>query len=293
MRPPSPPRLSRAETQGTGLAQDEADAAWPAEEDAAGPTVLMPAGRVAYGTASVSTRLAERLAEKVAARRRLTRLRVAALAAGVAVLVGLAYLLLASPVLALAPGRIEISGTGTTVDPDAVAAIVDRAVGSPLARIDVDDLEAAISGLTPVRSAEITRVWPNGLAVAVVSREPVAAVPSGRQYALLDVDGVQVGLAEAPPEGLPRLDIPMVGRTADALAAALRVLGALPPELHSLVSEAGATSADTVRFRLSDGARVEWGSADSSALKARVLEVLRQRPAAVYDVSAPTMPVTR
>jgi cell division protein FtsQ len=42
---------------------------------------------------------------------------------------------------------------------------------------------------------------------------------------------------------------------------------------------------------------VEWGSADRNALKARVLLTLRSAPAsagaAVFDVSAPTLPITR
>jgi len=42
---------------------------------------------------------------------------------------------------------------------------------------------------------------------------------------------------------------------------------------------------------------VEWGSADQNALKARVVQTLRNaeasRGAAVFDVSAPTTPITR
>ena len=57
------------------------------------------------------------------------------------------------------------------------------------------------------------------------------------------------------------------------------------------------TGQDTVHLVLADGAQVEWGSADDTALKARVLQTLRAAPAsagaAVYDVSAPTMPITR
>mgnify|MGYP001680284448 FL=1 len=43
---------------------------------------------------------------------------------------------------------------------------------------------------------------------------------------------------------------------------------------------------------LSDGARVRWGDASESALKARVLKVLLSQRASVYDVSSPHAPTT-
>lgn len=319
MRPPSPPRLSlgtspesatvprdragvRADAAPRGratLAVREAGEATERDGDATG-AALEPVGpgggSVAAGsvtTGSVTSAFSERLAERFAARRRLTRVRVAVLAAGAAVVAGVAYLVLASPVLALHSDAVRIEGTGTVVDPTAVAALAAAQDGTPLARLDVPALEARIGRLNGVKSVDVARAWPDGLDVAIVSREPVAVVARDEGFAFLDPEGVQVAVADRAPDALPVVDIPLGGRSADALSAVLTVLGALPPELLGQVSGAGASSADTVHFRLADGARVEWGSADSPALKIRVLEVLRQRPASVYDVSAPTMPVTR
>jgi cell division protein FtsQ len=39
--------------------------------------------------------------------------------------------------------------------------------------------------------------------------------------------------------------------------------------------------------------KVVWGGSDDSARKAEVLSVLMRRRAAVYDVSAPDLPVTK
>ena len=55
-------------------------------------------------------------------------------------------------------------------------------------------------------------------------------------------------------------------------------------------SSAGATG--QVTLVLSDGARVRWGDASESALKARVLKVLLSQRASVYDVSSPHAPTT-
>ena len=50
-------------------------------------------------------------------------------------------------------------------------------------------------------------------------------------------------------------------------------------------------------MKLRDGAKVEWGSAQQAPLKIAVLQALRKAPSSagahVYDVSAPTLPVTK
>ena len=242
----------------------------------------------------VSTRLAERLSERRAARRRLILRRGVVAGAAAALVVLVAYLVLYSPVLALRSDRVSVVASAATVDPGLVVAELAGAAGTPLVRLSMAELAAAVETVPGVRSASVSRAWPNGVAVDVVARVPVAAVAREGQYALLDVDAVQVGerLASAP-DGIPVVAVPAGERSADALSAVLGVLDALPPDLLAEIREAGAATADTVRFRLSDGSRVEWGGAELAALKLRVLEVLRQRPASVYDVSAPTMPVTR
>src|SRR5690606_2802094 len=119
--------------------------------------------------------------------------------------------------------------------------------------------------------------------------------------ALLDVDGVQVGrvdpAAGGVQEGLPVVSVPLDDPGARALTAVLTVLQQIPADLAAQVGEVSADSQDTVVLVLRDGAAVIWGSADRSALKASVLATLRAAPASqgasVFDVSAPTLPITR
>lgn len=250
--------------------------------------------RISAGPSAVTGRLADRLGERAAARRRLTRRRIVALACGVVVVGLLGYLVLLSPVLALRQEAIAVGVSGPAVDPAAVTAVVVQEVGTPLARVDVGALTATIRELPGVRSVVVSRDWPNGIGVDVVARYPVAAVPRDGELALLDSDGVQVGgLVPEVPVGLPVVEVPLGDGAAEALGAVLTVLGGVPATLLTEISAAGAGTPDTVWLTLGDDVRVEWGSVDHLALKTRVLEVLRQRPADVYDVSAPTMPVTR
>lgn len=264
----------------------------PVDRAAAGRALTVPVRRPTVVAGS-----AERFAERAQMRRRLSRRRVwgAVGAAVVGAVVG--WLLLWSPVLALDVTEVDVEGQGSVVDPAAVLAVVQPKDGTPLPRLDTVELRRAILDVPGVRAAEVVRVWPHGLRVTVVSREPVAAVPAEEGFVLLDVEGVQVGRAGEPPVGLPVISVPVDDEDARAMTAVLTVLQQLPPELAVQVASASAGSQDTVRLVLTDGAKVEWGSADQNALKARVVQTLRNaeasRGAAVFDVSAPTTPITR
>ena len=245
----------------------------------------------------VSTGSAARFAERTAQRRWLARRRLL-IGSGVAVALALAaWALFFSPLLALDVERLELRGQGTVVDVAAVTAVVAAHDRTPLPSLDTVALRREVLDVPGVRAAEVARLWPHGLRITVVSREPVAAVPEPDGFALLDVDGVQVGRADIAPEGLPVVSVPRDDPEARAMTAVLTVLQQLPPELAAEVVAASADTRDTVAFGLSDGATVEWGSPDDSALKARVLATLRASSASagaqVFDVSAPTLPITR
>jgi cell division protein FtsQ len=80
---------------------------------------------------------------------------------------------------------------------------------------------------------------------------------------------------------------------APARAAAVRVAGALSPEVLRRVGRIEASSPVEVRLVLRDGRLVGWGSAEQSDRKAAVLEVLLDTPATGYDVSVPDRPTLR
>ncbi len=247
----------------------------------------------------VSTGSAARFAERTARHRRILRDRTLLVSGTLVVLVALAWLLLVSPVLALRSDAIEVAveGPGTTVDVNAVRAVVAARAGTPLPRLDTVALRRAVLEVPGVRSVAIARVWPHGIDLRVVARDPVAAVPAeGGGLVLLDQDGIQVGRADKAPAGLPVVSVPLDGDPR-AMTAVLVVLQQLPADLAAQVAGVAATNRDAVTLTLRDGVVVEWGSAEQSALKAKVLATLRAAPSSagvkVYDVSAPTLPITR
>ena len=243
----------------------------------------------------VSTGSEARFAERARAHRARTLRRLAWSAGGALVAGALAWILLWSPVLALDPEQVVVTGAGTVVRTGDMDAVVDAVAGVPLPRLDTIGLRATVLDVPGVRDARVTRAWPRGLAISLLAREPVAAVPDGERVQLLDVEGVAVGRAKNAPEGLPLVNVPVGdGRT---LAAVLGVLEALPLELAADVKSVAAQTMDTVTMELRDGARVDWGSADETELKAAVLQALRSakksKDATWFDVSAPTLPVTK
>ncbi|WP_254631221.1 FtsQ-type POTRA domain-containing protein, partial [Cellulomonas sp. GbtcB1] len=315
---PAAPRATGARTSTPGAGTPGAGTPRTAETPTAAPA---PGGRRTSGSTALAPRTgvfpvrppvvsqgsAARFAERARARRRLAWRQIL-IAAGSVVAVGaLAWLLLLSPALALDAEQVRVTGAGTVVAVDQVRDVVDDEAGTPLTRLDTAALRQRLLDVPGVRDAAVTRDWPHGLAVQLESREPVAAVPeasdvaqhadgddaTGPGYALVDQDGVKVGRSDAPPEGLPVVEVP-VGE-ARILSAALGVLEALPEDLLGAIGQVSAGTRDTVRFTLRDGATVEWGSAQDSALKVAVLQALRVAPetagSARYDVSAPTMPV--
>lgn len=240
---------------------------------------------------------AERFAERAAHRRRVRLRTWGAVAAAALVVAGLGWVALGSEVFALDLAEVSVTGEGTVVEPGAVAGVVAPHAGTPLPRLDTLGLRRDILEVPGVRSVELERQWPRGLAVTVVAREPVAAVPSGEgDLVLLDAEGVQVGRVAGEP-GLPVVQVPLEDDDARALQAVLTVLDRMPEDLAETVVTIEARSQDTVAFTLPDGSRVEWGSADQVALKAEVLATLRRAESGlgprVFDVSAPTAPITR
>ncbi|WP_419702811.1 cell division protein FtsQ/DivIB [Promicromonospora sp. NFX87] len=246
----------------------------------------------------VSDQLADRLAERTAmARYRMWR-RIGWTALALAVTAGLVWVTFFSPLLALDPEQVQVTGQGTTVDVEQVREAVTDEAGVPLPRIDTVGLREEILGMNAVKNVAITRAWPDGLTVRLTSREPVAAVPqSGDVYALMDAEGVRVGTVEDAPDHLPSIVVSLTDDEAGrrAMNAALEVLGALPRKLAGSIQTVSAATQDDVRTTLSDGRVIRWGSGAQVELKIKVAQtLLRAEPSATtIDVSSPALPVTR
>ncbi|BDZ43836.1 cell division protein FtsQ [Paraoerskovia sediminicola] len=250
----------------------------------------------------MAPRLAERERERRAVRRRKVLRSAAAWTGGLGVLAGVVWLVFFSSVLGVDADEIEVTtvGDATYVDTDAVEQVVTATAGTPLPRLDTVGLRDAVREVRGVDDVRILRAWPRGVDVRVEPQVPVAAVPVGEAFRLLDASGATVASVGEPPGDLPRVDVPVDdedgGPGTRALRSVLVVLNALPPDILADVTDVSADTQDAVETELRDGSTVRWGGAEDAELKVDVLRVLLDGVdpdgVTVYDVSAPEAPVT-
>ncbi|MGI8524362.1 MAG: cell division protein FtsQ/DivIB [Nocardioides sp.] len=164
--------------------------------------------------------------------------------------------------------------------------------GGHLASLDLAAIATRVRALAPVRSVDVERHWPHGVAITITERTPVAVVSIGGQLRGMDAGGVVFrGYRTAPP-GLPRVESSADANGA-ALAEAAKVVGAMPAGLLTRVDHVSVGSVDAISLVMRGGATVLWGSAEQSAEKAKVLVALLHQPGRGYDVSVPSQPTVR
>ncbi|WP_375423106.1 cell division protein FtsQ/DivIB [uncultured Friedmanniella sp.] len=164
-------------------------------------------------------------------------------------------------------------------------------LGVPLARQDLDAVAQRVATLPRVDSVHVVRDWPHTVAVSVVERRPLLAVPQPDGYALVDGHGVAYETSSSIPDGVLRTD---ADPTATPLMVQLGVVAAALPEgLRGRVTRLQATSVEDITLDLSGGIVVHWGSASESPLKAQVVTALRKKAKTSIDVSAPHNPAVR
>lgn len=165
--------------------------------------------------------------------------------------------------------------------------------GEPLARVDLDRIRTRVEALAPVKSADVSRQWPDEVLITVVERQPVAVVDIGGRPRGLDEDGVVFREYRRAPADLPRIET-STSTGAEALREGALVVSSLPGDLAAKVDHVTVETVDEISLELHDGREVEWGSAEQSEQKAEVLnDLLAAVRAKHYDVSVPGQPTTR
>lgn len=179
-----------------------------------------------------------------------------------------------------------------------VAQVLDAAdvrAGTSLVWLDPEAVSRRVARLRPVAAVQVSRRWPHGLLIHVSERRPAAVVsgPSGSE--LVDAAGVAFASTAAPPQGLVKLQVvgPVPGAGERAAQAAMRVLAQLPTRIRGRVSALRASSSLDVTAELRDGRTIVWGAPVDASTKVAVLRTLLRHPARVYDVSTPSVAVTR
>jgi cell division protein FtsQ len=222
-------------------------------------------------------------------RARNRRLSIAIAAGVIATLIGLVFVAVYSPILALR--TITIDGT-SRVDAAGVRSAVDDQLGRPLALIDFARITKQLSAFPLIRSYVTETVPPDTLIIHVVEREPIGQLLVGGAYQLVDPAGVTIQDSPTAIPGVPVIDLGTADASSPAFTSVVEVLLAMPPALLAQVSSITARTQDDVSLVLTGvGQQVRWGSADNSVKKAKLLAALiavtDPSSAGQFDVSAP------
>ena len=240
----------------------------------------------------------------------LTRARKLLYTASALAIIAVLYVVLVFFSPLLATEKITVRGA-SLLETTQVEQKLEPLRGVPLTRIDEKKVRELIGQDNVIRSVQVESRPPHELVVTLKERTAVAVVKQGDTYHTVDSDGVS--LLESTTQ--PDTSVPLVHFSGDDPQTSVEfrtistALSAMPSELLAQVKEASATSTSSITLTLRDNTTVQWGTAEESELKAKVLLSLRQAIAkraqeesssgaqtqqvTVYDVSAPRVPVTR
>lgn len=191
---------------------------------------------------------------------------------------------------ALAVNTVTVSGADLLTRRDVLAAAAVP-TGTPLVQIDTGAVADRVAGLPPVAAVTVTRSWPDTIRISVSERVPRLAIPAGGGFLLADATGVVFDAVRTAPSNLVVVDASPSDQ--QVLVDVGAVFSSLSPLTAAKVSRLAAPSRDGIELHLKDGSRVIWGSAEDSALKSQVLDVLLPLGGTEFNVSAPAFPTRR
>ena len=200
-----------------------------------------------------------------------------------------------SPLLALRD--IQVDGT-SRLDPAQLVDAVDGQIGVPFALLDESRIRDELGEFTLIRSYTTELLPPGTLIIHIVERAPIGSISRGAQFDLVDAAGVVIASTPERTPGMPVITVADDDVESAAFRSVAAVLLSLPPEFLAQVDGVTATTRDDVTLVLTgSNQRVEWGSAEGSDHKARVLAALVAihggSGPGLYDVSAPGSAVFR
>lgn len=212
---------------------------------------------------------------------------------------GLAWVALASPLLAV--DEVKVVGAEHTTAEDVTVA-AGLGPDDNLLLLSTSEVEQKTETLPWVRSAEVDRMLPGIVRVRIVERVPAMVVSLGAARWTIDARGYVLD-SGVVGEGLPILggaetgDIEVGAQlTTPEIQDALKAFRSMSKKLRSKIVAVVAPSFERISFSLSDGTLIRFGAAERLEAKNQVLDALlaklRQqgRSAAYIDVRVPTSP---
>lgn len=203
-----------------------------------------------------------------------------------AVVAFLAWVAFVSPVLAVRTVRVD----GLVfLDEAQVREAAGVNPGTPLTRVDTDDVVRQVAALPPVARVEVSRVWPSTLRIEVVERVAVGGFKRGEEFRLFDAHGVIFRTSPSVPADAIEVRLADPEQPDKQVLAALQVVRALTTQLRSELVTLAIDGPAGITLVLQQDRMVIWGDAQNNDLKAKAATALLKLEGKRIDVSVPNV----
>lgn len=194
--------------------------------------------------------------------------------------------------------EISVSGNErSTTDEIVEASGIDA--GDGLLEVDLDGAARSVELVPWVGTARVERSWLGSIRITVTERPPLAAIPAGSGFALVDEHGRQLEVVDQRPDGfLPIRGIQGSGQAGEAapdeVLPVIALIEALPPETAPRVAAVAVLDGD-IHLELVDGGLANLGDGSDLGRKLQAFETVLARVDLscldTVDVRVPEAPV--
>ena len=237
-------------------------------EDYVAETLHQTTGSLGVASRPKVVNFTERAKERKRANVRVVALRVLIAVVSVAVVAGLAWLLLFSSVFRLETSEIGVSGANEWVSAQTIHVIADKQAGKSLFLVSAHEVTEQLKSIPGVSEAKVSKQFPK-------AQRPAAMLKRGDTLTAVDSQArVLNSVKNANVDGIPVIEVKDIDASLKnrSVKETLTILGALPESMRKSITKVTAETQDSVTTTLNDGDRVIiWG--DSSQLKLKLAEV--------------------
>lgn len=212
----------------------------------------------------------------------------------VATILVIAGLLWFTPLLAL--DKVSVEGSELVDHEQVTESVLDAYGGTPLPRVRPGSVEEKVLGEFPrAKQASVHYSGPRSLSIEITDRRPVLAITTTDGFTLFDDEAVSLGTVDDVPKGVTVLEESGGAPDQETVAAVIRFMAGLRPELRSDLASIQAKDENSlagVVDKKETKANVVFGDSTSANLKMRTAMQLAADGRTEIDVSVPSVPVT-
>jgi cell division protein FtsQ len=193
--------------------------------------------------------------------------------------------------------RIEVVGN-VRLSSQAVRGLARVPTDSTLIRFPADAVAERVAKDPWVASVTVSRLFPDGMRIRIVERQPVAMVDAGATLWLVDSTGMVMAQRSSEQTAsvvvvrdVPGLD-PKPGRrtTSEALMNAIGVLEGISDRLRAMIGSISAPSIDGTTLYTREKVEIVFGDAAEARVKdALVLRILDEHRGKVVSIDVRTV----